>query len=764
MRSYRHSLPLLLLIALLLVGSGCGVSTDKAPERPALLPLPAEVVWGDDAVVPLLPSHTILLPEKSEGMLLLARQLSDDLEAAGLPALQPVTEGEGAAVVCRIDSAGLPTPGSYRLRTAKEGTAITAADAEGVGYAIQTLRQLILPGGVAATEIADAPRFAYRGLMLDESRHFFGMEEVKRLLDEMQRYKLNRLHWHLTDAGGWRLQLECRPRLTAETAYRTESEWVKWWIDGDRRYLPAGTEDAYGGFYTREEVQELVAYAAVRGIEVIPEIEMPGHSEEVLHAYPELRCTGPGAERSGDFCVGNPETYAFVGEVLREVTDLFPSAYIHIGGDEAGKSAWRECPRCRELMRREGLKDVDELQGYFIRRVGEMVEAEGRHFIGWDEILDGGLAPGAVVMSWRGMEGGLEALRTGHPVVMTPSPFCYLDYYQEDPLTVDYESNEGYCDLGMTYGLDPAPDSLSAEEQALVLGVQGNMWTEYVRSDEALEYKLFPRLLAIAEIGWTPQAQRSWEGFRLRVNRQIPAIRERGIHAYDLTNGLRYSTEVDQEAELIRVGWTTELAPCELHYRTDGAMPTADDPVLSETDRIEVRDSAEIVVRQFREEVPIGEPVRMRADYHRAIGKPIRWLTPVEGKYDGGGFDTVMTDGYLGSVSFGDGRWLGNIVTPSNVGILDMGEVTHVSSVTTRVMHNTIPGIYAPEWVELSVSSDGETWKPVERIPSEMDPEERKLRFETFAFHPDADCRYLRIEYRESEPGRFLFTDELIVW
>jgi len=446
------------------------------------------------------------------------------------------------------------------------------------------------------------------------------------------------------------------------------------------------------------------------------------------------------------------------------VYDIFPSAYIHLGGDEAGKQAWKSCPKCREVMRRAKLKDVDELQSYFIHRMGEMIEKDGRHFIGWDEILEGGLAPGAIVMSWRGMEGGLRAARSGHQVIMTPSPQCYLDYYQEDPLSVDYESNEGYCDLAQTYALDPVPEELTPEERALVIGVQGNMWTEYVKTSEALEYKIFPRLLAIAEIGWTPEEKRLWEDFRIRVNRHIPLLHERDIRAYDLTNGLRSSTEVDRDAGLTRVRWTTELDPCEMRYRIDGKVPERSDPQIREYETIEVRDSADIVVRQFRNGEPVGDPVTLRVDHHRAIGKPIRWETPVEGKYSGGGFETVLTDGYRGSVSFGDGRWYGNIVTPSNIGILDMGEETLISKVSTRCMHNTIPGIYAPEWVELSVSSDGEEWTVVDRIKSMLDPADRKLHFETFTFSPHTTCRYLRIRYEEAQRGRFLFADELVVW
>lgn len=725
--------------------------------------MPEKVVWQDAGVVPLTKGHNIVLPFDNERSHVLVQGLNEDLAAAGLPTLEETPDNTYGSVVATIDPSLTPS-GAYTLSVKRGGILISAADEEGVGYAIQTLRQMILPEGIPTAEVKDRPRLAYRGLMLDESRHFFGVKEVKKLLDEMQRYKLNRFHWHLTDAGGWRLEIKSKPLLTAESAYRSESDWVKWWIRGDRRYRKAGSEGACGGYYTREEAREIVAYAAARGITVIPEIEMPGHSEEVLHAYPVLSCSGRALRGESDFCVGNPMTYSFLEEVLEEVYAIFPSAYVHLGGDEAGKSAWKSCPKCREVMRKNGLKTLDELQSYFIRRMGERIEKSGHRFIGWDEILAGGLAPGAIVMSWRGMEGGLKAVRSGHRVIMTPSPECYLDYYQEDPLTVDYESNEGFCDIARTYALDPVPEELTAEEASLVLGLQGNMWTEYVKTPSDLEYKIFPRLLALAEIGWTPRAKQSWEDFRLRVNRHIPLLHARGVGAYNLENGLKPHTETDRAKGAIRVTWSTELAPCDLRYTLDGTLPDAQSPLLRETEAIEVRDSAEMVVQQFRRDEAVGRPATFRADYHRAIGRPVRWLTPVEGKYDGGGFDTVLTDGLLGSVSFGDGRWLGNIADKSTIGVIDMGEETPIRRVTTRCMHNTIPGIYAPAWVELSLSRDGEEWTVVDRIASALDPEDRKLHFETFTFRPEETARYLRIRYEEAEPGRFLFTDEVIVW
>ena len=331
---------------------------------------------------------------------------------------------------------GIVSEEAYRLEIAPRGIAVSARTAAGAFYAVQTLLQLMDDGRaeeIACRTIEDAPRFAYRGFMIDVSRHFRSVEFVKRQIDAMALFKLNRLHMHLTDGAGWRIEIDRYPRLTEFAAWRPYEDWQSWW-EGDRSYCEADDPRARGGFYTKEEIREIVEYARLRHIEVIPEIEMPGHSEEVTAAYPELGCHGE-PYRDGDLCPGNERTFEFLENVLLEVMELFPSEYIHIGGDEAGKSAWRDCAKCRERMRSEGLKDVDELQSYLIHRIERFLNAHGRRLLGWDEILDGGLAPGATVMSWRGTEGGLKAIRAGQQAVFVPGEFCYLDYTQDAPFT-----------------------------------------------------------------------------------------------------------------------------------------------------------------------------------------------------------------------------------------------------------------------------------------------------------------------------------------
>ena len=342
-------------------------------------------------------------------------------------------------------------PEAYILKVTPKGVSIKASGEAGVFYAQQTLRQMTANGlvkEIQCCEIKDYPRFPYRGLHVDVSRHFRSLDFLKKQIDAMAAFKMNRMHIHLTDAAGWRLQIDSYPRLTEFAAWRPQETWKEWWA-GDRRYCEEGSAEASGGYYTKEQMKELVEYARSKHIEIIPEIEMPSHSEEVLAAYPELGCSGE-AYKDSDFCVGNEETFRFLEAVLAEVIDVFPSEYIHIGGDEAGKQHWKTCPKCLQRMKEEGMDSVDELQSYMIHRIEKFVNSKGRRIIGWDEILDGGLAPDATVMSWRGTEGGIKAMSMGHDVIMSPGRYCYLDHTQDAPFR-EPESIGGYLPLDTGY-------------------------------------------------------------------------------------------------------------------------------------------------------------------------------------------------------------------------------------------------------------------------------------------------------------------------
>ena len=656
-----------------------------------------------------------------------------------------------------IDEAWSGNPEGYQLDVTPGGIDLRAGSPDGLFYGMQTLRQLYVGGEVPCVSIRDNPRFGYRGLHLDVSRHFFSKEEVMKLLDVMSFYKLNTLHMHLTDAGGWRIEIDKYPKLTSETAFRTESDWRKWWDGRDRKYLPEGTPGAYGGYYTKEDIREIVKHAASKHINIIPEIEFPGHSEEVLMAYPELSCSGK-PYRNGDFCIGNEQSFTFMEDVLAEVIDLFPSEYIHVGGDEAGKSAWKKCPKCQALMKEKGMKNVDELQSYMIHRAEEFLNSKDRKLIGWDEILEGGLAPEATVMSWRGEDGGIKSARMGHDVVMTPGNYMYLDFYQADPKTQPYAIG-GYTPIKKVYSYDPVPaDSLTVEECRHILGVQANTWTEYIQTPEHLEYMMFPRALAVAEIGWTSQELRTWEDFKPRMNAHISKLQGMGIRTFTLSDELEVTMQVDTAGREIEVILDAEKYPAEIRYTTDGSVPVASSALYAGP--ITVQDSAHIKAAIFRDGVLQGTPTEKKVDYHRAINKPIHYNSKLYEGYMAGGTNALL-DGYRGGLTYLDGRWQGYLDDLDCV--IDMEEETDIHKVSIRFMQLIGPGVFQPGQVELLTSEDGENFISRGIVPTTVTADDPDLLFQEYTFDGNWKTRYIRLKAPRANPG-FIFADEIVVW
>ena len=656
-----------------------------------------------------------------------------------------------------IDEAWSGNPEGYQLDVTPGGIDLRAGSPDGLFYGMQTLRQLYAGGEVPCVSIRDNPRFGYRGLHLDVSRHFFSKEEVMKLLDVMSFYKLNTLHMHLTDAGGWRIEIDKYPKLTSETAFRTESDWRKWWDGRDRKYLPEGTPGAYGGYYTKEDIREIVKHAASKHINIIPEIEFPGHSEEVLMAYPELSCSGK-PYQNGDFCIGNELSFTFMEDVLAEVIDLFPSEYIHVGGDEAGKSAWKKCPKCQALMKEKGMKNVDELQSYMIHRAEEFLNSKDRKLIGWDEILEGGLAPEATVMSWRGEDGGIKSARMGHDVVMTPGNYMYLDFYQADPKTQPYAIG-GYTPIKKVYSYDPVPaDSLTVEECRHILGVQANTWTEYIQTPEHLEYMMFPRALAVAEIGWTWQELRTWEDFKPRMNAHISKLQGMGIRTFTLSDELEVTMQVDTAGREIEVILDAEKYPAEIRYTTDGSVPVASSALYAGP--ITVQDSAHIKAAIFRDGVLQGTPTEKKVDYHRAINKPIHYNSKLYEGYMAGGTNALL-DGYRGGLTYLDGRWQGYLDDLDCV--IDMEEETDIHKVSIRFMQLIGPGVFQPGQVELLTSEDGENFISRGIVPTTVPADDPDLLFQEYTFDGNWKTRYIRLKAPRANPG-FIFADEIVVW
>ena len=487
-------------------------------------------------------------------------------------------------VLALMPAADPPQPEAYRLAVTARAVRIEASAPAGLFYGVQTLLQLF-PAAIESraarpadwsapcVAIDDSPRFAWRGLLLDVSRHFFTRAEVETYIDRMARYKFNVLHWHLTDDQGWRLAIASQPRLTEIGAWRVPRLGRWWHIEPPHDGEPA----TYGGFYTADDVREILAYARRRFVTVVPEIEMPGHAMAALAAYPELSCTGgpfyvnPGSkfykQEDNAFCPGNEKTFEFLDHVLTEVAALFPSPYIHIGGDECFKGFWKTCPKCQRRIASEHLHGEDELQSYLVRRVEKMLEAKGKKLIGWDEILEGGLPPSATVMSWRGTKGGIAAAAQGHQVIMTPSEFTYLDLYQGDPsLEPDTYSQ---LLLSKAYAFDPVPEGVAP---AAVLGGQGNLWTESVPTIRHAEYMTWPRGFALAEALWSPPSARDWDDFVRRTEIHFTRLDAAGVNYSRALYDAAIAPQRGADGKLA-LRMSAELTGASIYYTFDGTNP-----------------------------------------------------------------------------------------------------------------------------------------------------------------------------------------------
>ena len=558
-----------LFSTLLLIGNSC--SDRKGID---VIPMPRSVEYhsGNFTISPETKFYTNLSAESRQA-------LTDYLEGTSLgsvPFAESATGNNGIELnLC--DSSIVTGNEAYRIEIDKKGIRLSASTETGIFYGLQTLLQLLNNSDnktLPALTINDSPRFPYRGLHLDVSRHFFDKEFVKKQLDAMAYFKMNRLHWHLTDGAGWRIEIKKYPRLTSFAAWRPFDKLNDWWVGG-RTFCEQDDPRAVGGYYTQDDIREVVAYAAERHITIIPEIEMPGHSEEVLATYPELSCSGK-PYVNADFCIGTEKTFEFLENVLLEVIDLFPSEYIHIGGDEASKSSWKTCPRCQKRMADEHLNSVDELQSYMIHRIEKFLNDHGRKIIGWDEIIEGGLSPTATVMSWRGEEGGIKAVKAGNQAIMTPGKYCYLDAFQDAPNTQPLAIG-GYLTLEKVYSFEPVPDSLSTKEAELILGVQGNVWTEHIPTPEHYEYMIYPRILALAEIGWSPSEVKKWDNFHTRALQAVNILREQGYNPFPLEKEIGDKPESYQKVNHLAIGKKVTYANLySNHYAAQGEKTLVD--------------------------------------------------------------------------------------------------------------------------------------------------------------------------------------------
>ncbi len=737
-------------VAATLLAVSC-TTTTKPLAEPTLIPMPVEATLGEGA---LQVSNTATIRIDSGADVLLP------LLQLALPGVEFSSVAEGALIDITIGEATGLGAEAYTLDVTAEGVRIKAGSLQGARYAVQTLRQLTDDEKrIHLASINDEPRFGYRGIMLDVSRHYVSTGYLKGLLDEMARLKLNTFHWHLVDGGGWRMESKAYPLLTKKAAFRTQSDWDKWWSGMDRQFVDEGTPGAYGTYYTQDEIREIVAYAENLGITIIPEIEMPGHSNEIFAAYPELFCVSEYEHGISDVCIGNEETFKFFETILDETMALFPSKYIHIGGDEAAMNHWGACPKCQARMKAEGLKDLHELQSYMIRRIEQYLLSKGRKLIGWDEILMGGLAPEATVMSWRGEAGGIEAAKAGHDVIMTPNGFFYLDYYQSSAPDQP-RANSSYVPLEKVYSYDPEPRGLTAEEHKHILGVQANLWTEYADTERDVDYMLYPRMLAVAEVAWTPQARRSWDDFRLRAERYTDAMLARGINAYTL-NGITREIHATADGSAIEMTLRPERSDVEIRYTLDGSQPTASSTLYEAP--IVTADSALVHYNLFRAGKPLyASAMNIRFARHLGMDGTLTYNgAKWHERYPAAGERTLI-DGHRGTPTYADKLWQG-FTTPLDVTI-DLGAVKPVRRITAQFMQEREHWVYMPRFVEVWVSNDRQNWTSLGKYTSQTDEKITYPTFEDFYFTTSTEARYVRL-YAENDrsEGHFIFTDEITV-
>ena len=538
MRKLTH---MLLAGTLILACSSCGVETTANYQ---VIPLPQEVALSqespfnlNDGTIIAYPEHNELLKRNAE---FLAEYISQSTgHTLQTEALAPGSEAPKGAITLGLDPA-ISNREGYVLTVKADRVTLNGQTENGVFYGIQTLRKSI-PAETKATSILlpagsiqDEPRFSYRGMHLDVGRHFFPIEFVKKYIDLLALHNMNTFHWHLTEDQGWRIEIKKYPKLTEIGAWR------------DRTVIGRNTEEydntRYGGFYTQEQAKEIVKYAGERYITVIPEVDLPGHMLAALAAYPEMGCTGGPYEvcpRWGVFedvlCIGNEKSMQFLEDLMAEIIDIFPSKYIHIGGDEAPRTRWEKCPKCQARIRTEKLKAdknhtaEDRLQSYCMTRIEKLLNSKGRQIIGWDEILEGDVAPNATVMSWRGSAGGIKAAQLGHDVIMTPNDYCYFDYYQSEDTRHEPFAIGGFVPLEKVYSLNPTA-SLTEEQAKHILGTQANLWTEYIPTSEQVEYMVLPRMAALAEVQWTQLEKKDYTNFTTRLAGLIGLYRRDGLN------------------------------------------------------------------------------------------------------------------------------------------------------------------------------------------------------------------------------------------
>lgn len=741
-----------------------------------VVPLPQEVTLTNGNPFVLSPSTKIFYPEGNDKMKKNAEFLASYIKEITGYELATATGQPGKGISLVIDQS-IQNPEGYQLTVSDNGIRIAGSTDAGVFYGIQTLRKSIpataqgMNVELPAATINDYPRFAYRGMMLDVSRHFFPVDSVKTYLDILALHNQNTFHWHLSDDQGWRIEIKKYPELTQIGSKRKET------VIGHNSGTYDGKE--YGGFYTQDQIRDVINYAAERHITIIPEIDMPGHQLAALATYPELGCTGGPYDVWGQWgvaddviCAGNEKSMQFLEDVLSEVIDLFPSEYIHVGGDECPKVRWEKCPKCQARIKELGLKaDKDHtaeqrLQSYIINYAEQFLNGKGRQIIGWEEILEGGLAPNATVMSWRGIEGGIEAVKHKHDAIMTPSSFLYFDYYQTMDTDNEPPAIGGYVPLEKVYSYEPVPQILTPEEAKHIVGIQANLWTEYIPTYSQVEYMELPRMAALSEVQWTMPEKKEYADFLKR----LPGL----IAVYDI-NQYNYAKHIfqvnsqyipDTEANVLNVALSTiDNAP--VYYTLDGSDPTASSNIY--TDTLKIGQSCTLKAITIR---PNGSSAVLKEDikFNKATMKPITMQQPINEKYKFEGKNTLI-DGLAGSRNYRTGRWIAFYQNDLEA-VIDLQHETPISKAWVRTYVEIGEEILDLRELSVAVSNDGKEYKEVksEVYPAVSKEDKNGIYTHELSFDT-VQARYVKITARPEYnlpawhwgKGRpaFIFVDEI---
>ncbi|WBL43003.1 glycoside hydrolase family 20 protein [Algoriphagus halophytocola] len=680
-----------------------------------------------------------------------------------------LSSGTGSNTIEIRKSAEYSNPESYSLKISSDKIVLEAGYPQGIFYGMSTLRQL-LPASVETGEVSaqlvlpalriqDSPKYDWRAMHLDVSRHFFSMDYLHRYVDLLSLYKLNKLHLHLTDDQGWRMEIKQYPELTEQGAWRTfnkhDSICMERSIEDPRFALDSkhikmrGDTQVYGGYYTQDELKQFVAYAQSKHVEVVPEIDMPGHMMAAISVYPELTCGTPGWGRvfSTPLCPVKEEVYTFVENVLTEVMDVFPSQYIHIGADEVDLSSWEKSSACQQFMKANGMEDVEELQAYFVNRVSDFLMKNDRKVVVWDEAISGDIDSSLSIMYWRAWVASVpeRVVKKGNEVILAPGdPFYFsnpkaklFDVYNKQILSSKF------------------PTALSHK----IKGMQGSLWTETIPSEELADALIFPDALALAERAWSSDEGQDWNSFKSRLKPQLHRLRTMGVQLdYTPSAELLPFLNVDKDTEQIGVRFESELSEPTVYYTTDGSTPTLESNLYK--GEFFVKGSASIAAAAF-EDGQLVEPVlKKQVDYHKAIGKAVEYLKPWNTAYPAGDAGT-LTDGYRGTNSNSDGYWQG--FTNDVEVIVDMGEETDLRSFSATFMQNIGPGIFMPGEVEVLVSSDGEHFTSALEIANDVPADQKGLLFKDFEGSLEGQKgRYLKVIAKNARPG-FIFTDEFVI-